>query len=311
MLHAAELVVSNMEHGVPNAEGRDHQGRAAADAHQHHGHAQLVAEHVAQGDLLQKGQGLPQERDILQQNALAAFAPLGPDQLRRDTAQASLAGCQGCTEDSNQGHSQRDHGKALAIGIFQGCELVQDPIGPPENLRQRPGAQEEAQKPAQEGGTEGIEQVLCRNVPAVKAHGFQYADLGPLLADHSRHGSNAHQQGDHNKEHRQKIGHGGYNGRIILEADKPGILPAGKDIGIRLLQIHIFRVLPVQAQQVQIGIILVPGKGIDPLGDFRLVGFNKPVVFRGIDIRRPPQARIHLGIHIHGKSVRVQQKKPL
>lgn len=70
-LHIFVLQRARVYHGVAHAEAGDQQGRAAADAHQHHDQALLVAEHIAQRDLLQESKPPPQRRDALQEDALS------------------------------------------------------------------------------------------------------------------------------------------------------------------------------------------------------------------------------------------------
>ena len=71
------LPVHHVENGAPQAEGGDDQGSAAADAHHRHPEAALIAEQVAQGDLVVEGQPPPQGGDPLQQDALAHGGALG------------------------------------------------------------------------------------------------------------------------------------------------------------------------------------------------------------------------------------------
>ena len=132
----------------------------------------------------------------------------------------------------------------------------------------------------------------------MEAQGLEHADLRPLLADHPGHGGDAHQHGDHNKEHRQEVGNAGDNGGVVFKAYKARVLPAGQHIGFRFLQVNILGLFLFKAQGIQNGVKPVLGNCGQYLGDLGLVGIDKLLVGLGIDFRLGPQGHVYLRIYI-------------
>ena len=89
---ATELIVHDGGDGIAQAEARNDEGRAAADAQQHHKQALFIAHDIADGDLVQEGQAVPYERDILEQDALAGLRGLRAHEIRGVLAQLRMAG---------------------------------------------------------------------------------------------------------------------------------------------------------------------------------------------------------------------------
>ena len=83
LLNIIKLEVCNVRDGIMDTEAGEHQRGAARNAENHHDHALFKAENVAQGDLVQEFQALPQRRDALEENAFAGGRGLRADEVCR------------------------------------------------------------------------------------------------------------------------------------------------------------------------------------------------------------------------------------
>ena len=88
--HMFELITRNVGDRVPQAEARQQQRRAAADTDEHHGKALLIAEDIADRDLVQEADFLP-EGQLFHKDLFARLRRLGPDQFRRIFCQRLVA----------------------------------------------------------------------------------------------------------------------------------------------------------------------------------------------------------------------------
>ena len=227
----AVLVIGDVLDGVPDAEAGKQQGRAAADAQDHQEEALPVAQHVPQGDLVQEADPPPEPADPLQQDALAVFRGLGPQdggghlpQLLAAAVQPHPGGAQQC-----DGYGQGQHPRLEGIDQLLG-EVIQTGISSPEHPGNEPGAEEKAKDAADQAGRAGIDDVFQADKPLVIAHGLPHAHLGALLVHHAGHGGSA-DQGSHQKEkHREHHGYLLDDGRVLLKGSIAHVLAPGQDI---------------------------------------------------------------------------------
>ena len=108
------LDVGDGQQGVPEAEAGDDEGGAAADAGHRHAEAALVAEEVAEGDLLEEGEPPPQGTDPLQQHPFARLGGPGAHELGGDGGEGGAAGEGGGQGDGGRGSP---HGEQRECGV--------------------------------------------------------------------------------------------------------------------------------------------------------------------------------------------------
>ena len=154
------LIVDDAADGVLNAEARDEQRRAAADANHHHDHALFKAQNVPDGDFMQEGESVPEQRKPFEQNALARLRRSGADQLRCRLLQLGVYDVPRRTERAQQICARRDERKRPVKGIQNAGKAVHDVIGVPDHLRQEIRTCRDAEHTAENRGDPGIEEVL-------------------------------------------------------------------------------------------------------------------------------------------------------
>ena len=211
---------------------------------------------------MQEADTPPEPADPLQQDALAVFGGLGPQDGGGHLPQLLAAAVQphpGSAQQSND-HGQGQHPRLEGIGQLLG-EVIQAGIGSPEHPGDEPGAEEKAKDAADQAGRAGIDDVFQADKPFVIAHGFPHAHLGTLLVHHTGHGGDADQGGHQEEEHREHHGNLLDDGGILLKGGVAHILAPGQDIDGGL-----FDIVQLLLRLIQVGIglgnlLLGLGKG--------------------------------------------------
>ena len=157
------LVIDDAADGVLNAEARDEQRRTAADTNHHHDHALFKAQDVSDGDFVQEGESVPDQREAFKQNALARLRRFGADQLRCRLLQFGVYDVPRCAERTQQIRARRDERKRPVKGIQDAGKAVHDVIGMPDHLRQEIRACRNAKHAAEKRSGSGIEEILRQN----------------------------------------------------------------------------------------------------------------------------------------------------
>lgn len=179
-----------------------------ADADDHHEEALFIPQHVADRDLDQKGEAVPQNRDALQQDALAALGGLGAHQLGGDAEQLVPAGEVGGAHRAEHRGQQRDQPQAVVKHENNVPHRVHDGVGAPDDKREQQRPAEESNQAADAGGAARIEQILAHDGALAVAQRLEHADLGALLLDHAVHGGHADQRRHQEEEDWEDVGDG-------------------------------------------------------------------------------------------------------
>ena len=234
MLDFLEMCGSDACHGVPDAEGGKNEPCAAADADEHHEQSPFIAEHVAQRNLLEKGELIPEKREPLQKNFPSDLGSTGTKKLGRSTLQLIPAGEPGAAKDSCHGGKERRSGKNRTEQILQRSKAVHRGIGAPEYLREAKGSEKKSGGPAGQGCASCIQEIFPDDGSVSEAGCLENADLRALLLNHACHGGHADQHGNQDKEQRKNIGDPAENRGVVLEGDIAGVFLSCQKIGFRL-----------------------------------------------------------------------------
>ena len=129
--HVLKLISRNVGNRIPQAEACQQQCCTAADADEHHGKSLLVAENVADGDLIQEADPLP-EWQLFHKDLFARLWRLGPDQLRGILRQCLVAAPPGHKEHNRRvGHQHRQRKRPIYGQHHIGLDTQHDAVGLP------------------------------------------------------------------------------------------------------------------------------------------------------------------------------------
>ena len=300
-----DLIILVLDHGadgVPDAEPGQEQGGTAADAEYGHQHTPAVAEDVAERDLVQEAEAVPERGDALEQDLLTCCRGFRTNEPCRRLAQVAVADKDGRAERRRE-ECRRAGGEEPPVEDVscRALNRIQDAVYLPERERQEAGSEQKPNDTAEEGGAPRINEILRENGAVTVAERLQRPVLRPPLADHARHGRDAHERRDEEEEEREHFRHAGDDGGIVFETGEADVRQAVEGVHRRCLQ-RVQRRAFRRETCLRIGNLLFCHEGAEgvqfclPVGDLSLPVRADGVIARVGALREERLDRIAHGI---------------